>query len=76
MMERRDHTKAIIKLSIEYEGGKVVYHSEEWAISENIVIITDLEGTKWIRKNGKRRAVMKTGKLCPTPFTKLISGRR
>ena len=76
-MERRDYTKAILKLSIEYEGGRTVHHSEEWAKSENIVIIKDLDGTKWIRgKNGKRRAVMKTGKICPASFTKLISGRR
>ena len=75
-MELRERVKSILKLDIDRDGEHIIYHSEEWAASTGRTIVKDLEGIKWIQHSGKRRAVMKTGKASPAPFTKLIPGRR
>ena len=75
-MEQRERVKSILKLEIDREGEHIIYHSEEWAMLNGRTIVKDLEGIKWIRHSGKRRAVMKTGKPSPAPFIKLKSGRR
>ncbi len=75
-MEQRERVKSILKLEIDKDGEHVIYHSEEWAMLDGRTIVKDLEGIRWISHSGKRRAVMKTGKVSPAPFTKLIPGRR
>jgi hypothetical protein len=75
-MELRERVKSILKLEIDREGEHIIYHSEDWALLDGRSIAKDLNGVKWIRHSGKRRAVMKTGKPSPAPFTKLIAGRR
>ena len=75
-MELRERVKSILKLEIDREGEHVIYHSEDWAVLDGRTIVKDLEGVKWIRHSGKRRAVMKTGKASPASFIKLKSGRR
>ena len=75
-MDQRERVKSILKLDIDRDGEHIIYHSEEWAMLNGRTIVKDLEGIKWIRHSGKRRAVMKTGKPSPASFIKLRSGRR
>ena len=75
-MELRERVKSILKLDIDKDGEHVIHHSEEWALLDGRSIAKDLNGVKWIRHSGKRRAVMKTGKASPASFIKLKSGRR
>ncbi len=75
-MDQRERVKSILKLDIDRDGEQIIHHSEEWAMITGRTIVKDLEGIKWIQHSGKRRAVMKTGKPSPAPFTKLIPGRR
>ena len=70
-MELRERVKSILKLEIDREGEHIIYHSEDWAVLDGRTIVKDLEGVKWIRHSGRRRAVMKTGKSSPASFIKL-----
>ena len=72
-----DTKQAILALPIAVDAnGNTLFHSEEWAKQQNIVIIYDSEGKGWIRGKDQRRfRVMVTGTDISKPFSKLTSGR-
>ena len=71
------NTKAILELPIAHENGKTLYHGAEWAAMENIVVVTDRHGAKWMRgKDHKRYGITRIYCNNPAAFTRLVSGRQ